>query len=136
VVLETSDGFFCFLFAVLRPLALLAVVRVAMGYELYPMFEQEQTTIRAIVRAESYTHVIPVCSCAAWCNVVPRTKRPWLDLDDHGEYDGATVDRLLHSTCCRVADTGPEEIWINGVLERGNRLLDPLLDDRVEFILI
>jgi hypothetical protein len=58
VVLETSDGFFCFLFAVLRPVALLAVVRVAMGYELYPNFCGEQTTIRAIVRAESYIRVI------------------------------------------------------------------------------
>lgn len=67
-----SGTFFCCFFAVLRPLALLAVVRVAMGYELYPIFEQEQTTIRAIVRAESYTHVIPVCSCAAWCNVGQR----------------------------------------------------------------
>jgi hypothetical protein len=58
VVLDMIDGFFCFLFAVLRPVALLAVVRVAMGYILYPNFKPEQTTIRAISRAESYNRVV------------------------------------------------------------------------------
>ena len=53
-----SGTFFCCFFAVLRPLALLAVVRVAMGCQLYPMSDVEQTTIRAICRAESYIGVI------------------------------------------------------------------------------
>ena len=95
-----SDGFFCFFFAVLRPLALLAVVRVAMGYELYPMSGEEQTTIRAIVRAESYSRVILSRSGVRESHIWPSwTPEGVLDLDDDGEYDRAAFDRLLHSPC-------------------------------------
>ena len=105
VALEMSDGFFCFLFAVLRPVALPAVVRVAMGYELYPNFAAEQTTIRANARAESYNRVIPSRSGVRKRNILRLVssdgrKKEWLDLNDHRDHDGAAFDRLLHGSRC------------------------------------
>ena len=58
VVLFRNDFFFGCLRAVLRPLTPPCVVRVAMGYELYPTNREAPTTLRAWVRAKSYTRVI------------------------------------------------------------------------------
>ena len=53
------------------------------------------------------------------------------DLDHDWENDRTTLDCLLDRSSGRVPDTSAQEIGIYGMLERGDRLLDTFLDDRM-----